>query len=305
MRLVGQFLSSGVGKSSHLLALALFMASPLAVQAEEQSRFQNSPFGYFGIGLDTLSYQESVGDLLGVSVETDYRATAPVQVAGGHTAMNDRWGFTISTLSTLFSEDESEDWNASGYGAIQQTLMSLTRQELNVLGAYQLQNGHYLLGGVSYSNVSFSRHHFSSAKGTDAFRTERLKPGQTFDPDAIEGAISEEQVTLNLRAGLGYDSYFLNTDKGLRLMYEATLGIPMYRRVTNSYLNAELTDVFSKGVSVNAAFGIGWQFSRHISVMYRIEAMYVSQDELREGNLMVPEVEMYGMTNSAVVYWNF
>lgn len=297
--------SHALVKGTPFVAATLLALSPALAQADEHSGFANAPYGYFGLGLDTLSYEEKLDNLLGVSVKTDFSVTVPLQRSGGYTSINDQWGFAITSLSTLFDKDENESWNASGYGAIQRNQMALSRQETSIMGYYHWQNGYHLMGGVHYSNISFNRHHFVSAGGTDAFRNERLGPGQVFEPEAIDGSVSEEIVTLYLRAGLGYDSYFMDPHEGLRFMYEASLGLPLYRRINNAYENAVITDFIGEGFNVNAAVGLGWQFSKHVSLLYRAEAMYTYLGDLKQGRVIMPEVTMFGIANSLTLYWNF
>src|SRR5690606_30897645 len=274
-------------------------------QANESNHFENLSYSYFGLGIDTLVYREELENFLGTSIETDYSSTTPLQRSGGYTSINDDWGFSITTLSTLFSQEEEEDWNVSGYGTIQNNKMSLSRQEVNLLAHHHFRTGYHLCVCAYYSKVGFNRHHFRSGEGTDKFRAERLAPGQTFNPEQIGGSVSEEQVTIKFKAGVGYDSYFINTNEGLRFNYEASIGLPIYRRVINAIDEIEMTEMFSKGASINAAIGIGWQFSKHFSVNYRIEGIYSYYSKMEQGNLTVPDIHMYGIANFASVYWNF
>ncbi len=246
--------------------------------------------------------------MLGVSVETDFNSTAPIQRSGGYTSINDDWGFSITTLSTLFSKEEDEDWDASGIGTLQHNKMSLMRQDINILGHYHLRTGYHLFGGANYSKVSFNRHHFREGEGANKFRSEVLGPDHPFKPDDISGAISEEQVTFQVKAGVGYDSYFVDLTEGLRFNWEASIALPIYRRAINSSETVVLTEIFNEGYTVNAAVGVGWQFSKHFSVNYRAEAVYAYHAEigdLKEDGIVLPATEMYGVANFVTAYWNF
>lgn len=145
------------------ITLALLMSAPFA-----QAEFDNSSYSYLGLGAETVDYQESTNDFGGLKFKSSFQGTNVVQKSGGYTAIGDRYGFFLSTSSTLLAQEDKEEWKFPDIGVVQEDTMTVKRTGIDILGVFHLQNGHYFTLGSSYSSVSFSRFDFSNTDFTDA-----------------------------------------------------------------------------------------------------------------------------------------
>ncbi|WP_136550307.1 hypothetical protein [Hydrocarboniclastica marina] len=273
---------------------------------------QRLSFSYLGLGIDSMTYEERLPDFYGRELKTEYSSSVPVLRTGVYTSISHDWGFAITTLASLYGDKAEEEWNWPGAGSIQTNEMAMTRKESNVFGFRQLGGGHYLTAGLNYSQYSFSRNAFRSTPGTELFNEAvfgelpaEQQEEMRLDPDANQGTISEDSVTVNVAVGYGYDNYFNLEQEGLRLFGSVLVGTPVFRRVTNTLLDGTLTDSVSESVNATLVAGAGWQFSASFSVNYVFEGTYVSLDKLEGDNELVPEVTFTSLANNLVAYWNF
>ena len=129
--------------------------------------FQNNSYSYLGLGTETLTYSETDDNFGGQTFKSKFAGTNLVQKSGGYTAIGEKYGFLISTSSTLLTNEAKEQWDFEGIGTVQEDNMTLKRTGIDLLGAYHFQNGHFLNVGLHYSSVSFSRFEFSETAQTE------------------------------------------------------------------------------------------------------------------------------------------
>jgi len=327
---------------SRLSLIAATLATiSLPSHAEE---FQNRPFSVFGaFGLEYVSYSEHLKDFAGQEVDSTFTSTNLVQRSGGYTAATDTLGFFINTGSTLISNEADETWEAEGIsGNIQEDVAAMNYQTLDVMLAYHLQNGFYLLGGVHYQKIAFSRFGWRSAAGTDEFADavesytlnnqelldamdaiiqkgekkdkdgniittrEQYLAENRFDPEETLDVVFEDAVSFGLMTGIGYDSYFVRPTKGIRYMWEVGLGTQVYENILNSNGGRSLTRTFGGGIDIAGKAGIGYHFSHRLGLMLGMDAHYSLRKELQESSTVsLPENEFYSLASYASVTWNF
>jgi len=145
------------------LALLTFLLLASFIHAD----FQNNSYSYLGLGSETLTYSETDDNFGGQSFTSYFSGTNLVQKSGGYTAIGEKYGFFISTSSTLLMNEGKEEWDFEGIGVVQEDHMTLKRTGIDLLGAYHLQNGHFFNAGVHYGSASFSRFEFASTSNTE------------------------------------------------------------------------------------------------------------------------------------------
>jgi len=328
----------------NLIAATLATIS-LPSHAEE---FQNRPFSVFGaFGLEYVSYSEHLKNLGGKKVDSSFSSTNLVQRSGGYTAATDTLGFFINTGSTLISNEADETWEAEGIsGNIQEDVASMNYQTLDVMLAYHLKTGLYLLGGVHYQKIAFSRFDWSKASGTEEFADSvetyirstptlfnPIKDGianrqfedqagniittedeyfaaTRFDPEETLDVVFEDAVSFGAMVGVGFDSYFMRPNRGMRYQWELGLGTQVYENVLNSSEGRSLTRTFGGGIDAMAKLGVGYQFSSRMGLMLGMDAHYSFRKEIRDKvsntkTVILPENEFYSLASYASVTWNF
>lgn len=301
--------------------LSLVAATVLsAVSPLSHAEFKNRPFSVFGaFGLEYVSYSEHLKNFAGHKVDSEFTSTNLVQRSGGYTAATDDLGFFINTGSTLISNEADEEWEAQGIqGNIQEDIAAMNYQTLDVMLAYHLKTGTYLLGGMHYQKISFSRFDWRSAEGTEQFAdsiedyvrntpsefdpivqainnreladqagnvitsVEEYFAATRFIPEETQDVVFEDAVSFGLMAGVGYDSYFVRPAKGMRFMWELGLGTQVYENVLNSGEARALTRTFGGGIDAMGKAAMGYQFSHQLGLMVGVDAHYSFRKEIRE-----------------------
>ena len=306
--------------SASRLSLVAAAAALSTVSLPSYAEFQNRPFSVFGaFGLEHVSYSEHLKNFGGKEVDSTFTSTNLVQRSGGYTAATDNLGFFINTGSTLISNEADEEWEAEGIrGNVQEDVAAMNFQTLDVMLAYHLKTGTYLLGGMHYQKIAFSRFDWRSAAGTEAFadsledyilatpelidpildgvNNQRFKDqagniittleeyfaATRFEPEETQDVVFEDAVSFGLMAGVGFDSYFVRPMRGIRFMWELGLGTQVYENVLNSSEARALTRTFGGGIDAMGKAGVGYQFSHQLGLMLGVDAHYSFRKEIRE-----------------------
>ncbi len=150
-----------------LIVKSLTLITLLVPASFIHADFQNNSYSYLGLGSETLTYSETDDNFGGQSFTSHFTGTNLVQKSGGYTAIGEKYGFFISTSSTLLMNEGKEEWDFEGIGVVQEDNMTLKRTGIDLLGAYHLQNGHFFNAGLHYGSASFSRFEFSSTSNTE------------------------------------------------------------------------------------------------------------------------------------------
>lgn len=296
------------------LSACLLINTPLA-----QAEFSNTSYSFFALGSERVNYSEHLNNFGGSKVDSSFSATNIVQRSGGYTAIDDTFGFFIKTASTLITEETTEDWDAKGFsGPIQQDTAAMNFQMLDINLAYHLGNGGYLLGGVHYQKISFSRFGWKNTNQTNAFANsvedyirntpalyDPIVQGITdglftdangnpitteneyfaatrFSPEDTEDVVFEDSTSASITAGFEFDSYFINQNLGLRYMAGAQAGYNIYEYVLNSSQNRSLSRNFGGGIDLHVSAGFGYQFKPEIGAMLILETNATWRDGIKD-----------------------
>ena len=191
-----------------LIGVSALLTLPSLSQAE----FANNSYSYLGMGSETLTYSETTNNFGGQKFESEFKGSNIVQKSGGYTAVGDKYGFFISTSSTLLANEAKEEWDFQGIGVVQEDQMALKRTAIDLLGAFHFQNGHFLNAGLHYNSVSFSRYDF---EGTDY--VEELNDALFANPDvraSIQAELDARLEAVNAARATGDHGCIHGSDDG-------------------------------------------------------------------------------------------
>lgn len=251
------------------------------------------------------------------------------QRSSGYTAVDDHFGFYITTISTLSASQRQESWTWGNYGTVQTNQRKVMLTDLEVSAAWEIFDHHFdglqLVSGLNLNRMSFSRSGFSYPKGTQGAAT--ITAGQvvlgSFAANANgplqqltagggylarqPGAVFEDSTTLLAEIGLNYDSFFSDA-QGIRFLGGIKAGIPLYYYVTNSnYPNTSWTSSF-KGYNLHADLGIGFQIKDNFDFIVMGSSDYrfrpsTSVDPVTGG--VVPNITVTILRATAGLSWSF
>lgn len=323
-----------------LLLLSIYMGSA-------QADFVNTSYSFFSSGNERLKYSETLAQFAGTSFKSDFHNTGIIQRSGGYTAIDEKGasGFFITTQSTLISEDNIEEWNATGFGTVQTNSMDINHASLDLLAVYHFKNGYFLLAGMHYQKIAFSRFDFNNTGNTTAFSDytldnsasfaafqalidsgetltaadgstisteEELREALRFDPDKLARVLFEDITSFGVVAGIGYDSFFINREPGLRYKFELGLGTPIFTHVLNTNVEGSdkvIRDEFSGGLDIHFNAAMGYQFDQKLSVMFGVFYINSSRDGISSSNgaqtISLPDNKFEAYTPELAFYWAF
>ncbi len=204
-----------------LVFLLIFLILPAtAVLAEEEKlACQNNSFTTFGVGIESITYQEKTLLRGGIPVETETTLTNIVQRSAGYTSVSPKIGFFLETASSLDNGTDQEGWEIAGGTIIQTNEMKIKTSELNLLGAYHLRPGHMFTAGLDVFSLNFSR--------SDVHTSSKVQ-------NAALGAVSEDSFSFIGVLGYRYDSVFARPEAPLRFRCGVKASVPVYYKVYNS-----------------------------------------------------------------------
>lgn len=263
----------------------------------------NRSFTHFGLGVESLNYQETFTASDGGQIETDTTLTNVIQRSGGYTYVSPQGGFYLNTASTLSGGTDQESWKHDTLGTLQTDEMKASVAELNILGAWHFSPAHHLVAGPQVFTMNFSRTGWDTGSGV------QMEP---------LGAISEDSLSVDAVVGYRFDSFFRDPEAPLRLLGGVTASLPLYYRVYNSggsmrdqtsgaittQAPVELTDSFS-GYGLSADAGLGWRLNDNFTLTGRLEAALKERDEIKEGGFTLPEVTVTTLRAMLGLIWSF
>ncbi|MDQ6974108.1 MAG: hypothetical protein Q9M10_04435 [Mariprofundaceae bacterium] len=305
------------------VTIAFFGAINVATAQEDQS------LTLFTLGVESVQYSEDTGGGITASGKSMTNLT---QRSSGYTAVNDHFGFYITTISTLSANQTQESWSISNYGTVQANQRKVMLTDLELSAAWEIFDQHFdglqLLAGLNLNRMSFSRSGFIYSQGVQGAATiqaNNVIPGtfaknpngplqQLTNPNGNttylsrqNGAVFEDSTTLLAEIGINYDSFFSDAT-GIRLLGGIRAGIPLYYYVTNSnYPNTSWTSSF-QGFNLHANVGVGFQLKDNFDFVvmgssdYRFRAK-TSVDAATGG--VVPNVKATIFRATAGLSWSF
>ncbi|MCY0963746.1 hypothetical protein [Parathalassolituus penaei] len=324
------------------LSLSVALTSALLASQPASAEFRNESFSVFGAaGFEWVSYEEKIPNFGGYKVKSDFDAVNFVQRTGGYTAINEDWGFYITTASTLIAMERMEEWNASGFaGPVQQDMATMNFNTIDLTMAYHLHNGTYLTAGGHYQKIAFSRYDWRSTsysnqfadgiesnirndaalmnqiatdvaagKYTDISTVDEYMEAIRFSPEENQDVILEDAATFGAMVGVGYDSYFVDRNPGIRWLGSFEVGTVMYEHVLNTSNTRAMNKAFAGGLDARARLGVGYQFSKKFALMLVSDAHYSHRDAIKEttseGTVSRPENTLTALSGYLSLSWNF
>jgi hypothetical protein len=316
-----------VKKTSVVLSIITLFSPFSYSQAEE---FNNNTYSYFGIGTQILNYQEALSNN---AISSKSNPTAMVQYSGAYTALDDGYGFYITTTSPLFTVSDKESWNHSTFGSLQTNRTELGISNLSITGSRLMAPGHQALFGLRYTLLNFTRYDFAPGAGALAYNDELITNDNLLPPaeqnpayddgvafeipgctnhtnPPVEGmtcdsfAIQEQLSSLSLSFGYKYDSFFRADFTGPRFSFETSLSLPVFYVVTNtSQPGAVLVGSLGQGYGIylNTATSIYSRKDFQVSLGVELQLIHRNQVTDTANGLIYPNSD----TTTAALYTSF
>ncbi len=270
----------------------------LALSGAVHADINNEPFTYIGFAGGTLTYKES-GTVTGnVNFETNPSNFQVFNYSGGYTAIGERTGFYINTVSTLYASTDDESWTFSsenGSGEHQQNKMTSNHNAIDLLFGYLMGSGHQVIAGVGYRRNLMDRNSFQEGSDVDTFNDVRYAGETTslteseydskYGLSFVDGQIvnyTETFTSFMAQVGYRYDTRFKSADTGARWQFGATLGVPVYYEAVNTSKPQYNFSSMFDGYNIDAYVGYGWRFTENLGVLAKANYSYRIRGEMKE-----------------------
>jgi len=207
---------------------------------------QYDGYAYMMFGTESVTYKEKASIL---PIESSVTASNVAQMSGGLTKVNDRFDFSIDTVSTLLSQTATEQWRMiENFGGIssgtllQQNSFDLITSKLKILLHYKQTNNWRFVVGPAYSLDTFKRYNWQSKHASIV----------------ADSSVQEERyASLQAHAGVAYESYTAATNTP-RYNLRATYGHPLWQKTTNTnekYKDVSFTNASGYNIDLDGYFG--------------------------------------------------
>jgi hypothetical protein len=250
-------------------------------------------FSFFlGFGAASVRYQET-STLL--PLKTSAQATNIILNSGALYALNKDYLFSIENQSTFYPQDVTESWNATapfsccGYsyksGPLQQDNFSIYQSDTHAYLYKRLSGSLFLMAGPSFGSSTFKRSSFVAEQ-----------PGVNVNASVVEESSSE--ILGNI--GIGIDSEQVN-DKPSHYSFNVVVGLPVWRRVTNT----GNTEVFAgtQGYDVVVEGRYSWAIRKelHIGAWARYSDSFRGDQVL--GGIELPQSQLESESTGLELLW--
>jgi hypothetical protein len=250
------------------------------------------------------------------------------------------------------NESWDANWDSNNDGindsdkTVQTDQASINQANLDLLGVYHLKNGFFLTAGLHYQKVSFTRYDFSSTLNTGDFSDFTLENSSTyltlkdeiengdgsalvagveyttdtslrealrFNPEALTPVVAEDLTAFNIVGGIGYDSFFIDREPGIRYKFSFSMGTPIYLHVLNTNVSGSdrsLSETLSGGIDISANGSVGYQFSEKISVLASVSMTHAERESISVTNsagqrISLPDNTFTAITPELAFFWAF
>jgi hypothetical protein len=312
-------IASAICRSVILLCVLVHGMVSSALADESADGLFNKPFANFGAGFEYINFSEKLV-LSGRKIDAGIKVFNPIQTSSGYIPLSSKMGLFLSGSKTLATVANSETWSAEGIGAIQQDDTKFAWTEVDAMAVYHLKPGHMVVGGINYTALNFSRFNFRPAAGTDAFNTslgfgtlsqwvaagnDPVKfPG--LNPNAGQGTISEDNNALVAMVGYQYDTFFFIRNSPFRFFGGVKAGLPLFYMVENStFPETTLVGTVDSGYDFGANMGMGWNFTKELSLLGSVDYTYKHRFRITSGNIFAPESDLFSVQSSIKLNWAF
>ncbi|TPE50303.1 hypothetical protein FJM67_10670 [Maribrevibacterium harenarium] len=299
-----------------LLPIALLSSSVAFAE------INNEPYTYLGVAAGQFAYKESGTVTGGIKFETTPTNFQVFNYSGGYTAVGERTGFYINTVSTLYASTDAESWqfsSANGSGEHQKNQVTSNHNSLDILFGYLFEGGHQLVIGGAYRRTLMDRNGFSKGADAGTFNSARWKGENTAlnEADYISKyGLQDEFKVVNYtetftsalaQVGYRYDTRFKSSEVGPRWQWGATIGLPLFYDVVNTSNSGLSFSSSFEGFDVGAYVGYGWRFTENLGLLAKANYFYRLRNEMRIRGDYVSELNRYRyaiIPENEVQYWN-
>ncbi len=274
-------------------------------------------FTIFSLGYENVNYKEASGAL----TSSGRHMNNMMQASKAYTAINDDFGFYISTVSTLVTNSSAEQWSVSPYGTIQTNQRRMSAVDLYIDAAMNMSDGWQLTMGLGWNKETFTRAGYAYPQGVRG-NCVFTATGCTFTPNAsgifqeiapggvviarLDGATVEDSNSLMLRFGVRYDTFFTD-DSQWRLMAGTQAAVPLYYYVTSSILPGLTWKSSFRGYNLHVDGGMGYKLTPKFDVLFLLSGDYRYRPQTNPGvgGLTVPNTKVFILRPSIGLGWSF
>ena len=295
----------------------------LAVSSLAQAEINNEPFTFIGFAGGMFNYKESGTITGGVNFETTPSNFQIFNYSGGYTAIGERTGFYINTVSTLYATTDDESWTFSapgGSGEHQKNKATSNHNAIDFLFGYLLDGGHQLVVGTGYRRTLMDRNSFLAGSDVDTFNDVRYAGENTSLTEAeydnkyglsfTDGQIvnyTETFTNFMAQVGYRYDTRFKTSGTGPRWQWGAMLGVPVYYEAINTSKPQYNFSSMFDGYNFDTYVGYGWRFSENLGILAKVNYSYRLRGELKENigyNAELNRNRYAIIPENVVSFWN-
>lgn len=272
-----------------------------------------SSFSELAIGVDAISYSESLSIPGYSSLNQSITVYNPTIRQVSYTGINETWGMYIQSSSTLFPTQGKESWDLSSYGTVMEDTYQTRVSDIGLKIAYhQTPNVQWLVGGRIFSNT-FTRSNFEYVE-PGATNSGLSLPGLTTAGDTYKSnsviAVTEDQSGLDVIAGFRYDTQVDNYMEKVTWFIESDVSTSAYYQVQTTTDDSITLRDFFNGYGVRAQAGIRYSLTDAIGLVASVTGRYVHRDSLTKihsatSYTTVPNIEMTYLGASLGVQWRY
>jgi hypothetical protein len=134
---------------------------------------------------------------------------------------------------------------------------------------------------------------------------DELNAAVSLNPALKKGVIFENASSFMASVGYGIDSYFKSQESGFRYRAGIQVGVPLYLSVLNTDNANAISETLPSGYDITAHLGAGYQFTKEVGVILQYQYLRSQRDEIRDGNIILPNNLFQSNTFLTQVFWAF
>ena len=305
-----------------LLLAVLVWAAGQPLHAKEEGTAQKPNYTMFTLGAEFVQYQENTTGITG----SGPRMVNVMQRSSGYTGLTDRFGYYITTASTLLANRGDEDWTLAPHGVVQRNRRIVRLADLEVLAAWGGE-GWRIVGGLAAETMSFTRSGFRYPQGTRGSLSTNNQGQLVFAPDPLGGfqkvttggvthyvqrqlgAVNEDSLSVLVKGGFVWDTFFSDQASPWRFLAGAYIATPIYYRVTNTeYPNSAWSATLGGGYDLSGEVAVGRRVFGGLTLLARAEGIYRVRPQTKTDPAtggFVPRVKVSALRFSVGGSWVF
>lgn len=260
-------------------------------------------YSFFKTGFQTISYQEryvykkdhpSRGISKGDVQKNDFSGTNFVTIGGNISPINDKYDFSLETVSTILPQEVDEEWTVGGR-TNQTDKATIDFTQITFLIHQKITPNHRAVGGIEFKKLAFERYDFGLPGGENAFP-------QLSDNEQSLINIRERLSSLSLNAGYWYESDNIGK-KGWHYSTKALVKVPFWQTAENtSAPNTIFTD--PSGYDFDIELGLSYMIQPGIDLGLFTGYSYIYRAGESQGNIHWPENTFNAFSVGLSFIWN-